>query len=276
MTTANTIISYPGFLTVTVKEQPGYVYFDWENFEISLDDCMDAFKQAEQTIAKKGVFYIVSNTTKVTQSLKQEVATWWGTVCMPSLATCGVRLIVSVVPASVTTKSGNSDIVNNIVLQSAHTVREAESLVQAFQSGKAIEKEQFIKATPQRVFQALTVKTELEKWFVQKAELQLAQEGDIRIEWAPGIAEHGKVKQVKPSELFSFTWEEFSPTPTSVRFELQADRQGTLLRLTHSRIGDGENWGDYYANLSKGWAAHLKDLTSWVETGTCPPPGPRG
>jgi uncharacterized protein YndB with AHSA1/START domain len=141
---------------------------------------------------------------------------------------------------------------------------------------KTITKEQFIKATSERVFKALTEKQELERWFVQEADIELKPGGTIRTNWAPGMGEHGKVKEVKPSQLFSFTWEgAFSPTPTTLTFELRAEKDGTLLTFTHSGIGEGEGW-EAYTNMGKGWDAHLKDLTSWIETGTCPPPGPRG
>jgi len=144
---------------------------------------------------------------------------------------------------------------------------------------KSIKKEQFIKATPERVFKALTEKEELERWFVQEAVVELKPEGIIQTNWAPGMGEHGKVKEVTPPQRFSFTWEgQFSPTPTTITFDLTKENDGTLLTLTHSGIGEGEGW-EAYTNMNeegKGWEAHLKDLTSWVETGTCPPPGPRG
>jgi hypothetical protein len=136
MTSANKIIAKPGFLSITYQETPGYLYFDWENFEISLGDCMDAFARAEKAMVEQGVFFIVSDIVKVKQSLRPEVAQWWGEECLPSLAKCGVRLIVNVVPASAPTKSGNSDVVNTIVMQSAHSVSQAESLIRAFQNGK--------------------------------------------------------------------------------------------------------------------------------------------
>ncbi len=141
---------------------------------------------------------------------------------------------------------------------------------------KTITKEQFMKATPQRVFQALTQKEELERWFVQEADVELKPEGTIRTNWAPGVGEHGKVKEVKPSQLFSFTWEgAFSPTPTTITFALTKEKDGTLVTLTRSGIGEGEGW-EAYATISKAWEAHLQDLTSWIETETCAPPGPRG
>ena len=54
-----------------------------------------------------------------------------------------------------------------------------------------ITKERFIRATPERVFKALT--EELGTWFVQKAEVELKPGGRILTEWAPGMGEHGKL-----------------------------------------------------------------------------------
>jgi uncharacterized protein YndB with AHSA1/START domain len=144
---------------------------------------------------------------------------------------------------------------------------------------KTITKKLLIKAAPERVFKALTQKDELEKWFVQEAVVDLRPGGEVQTNWAPGMGEQGKVKEVKSPHLFSFTWEgQFSPNPTTLTFALTKEKDGTLLTLTHSDIGTGAGW-EAYTNMDqegKGWDAHLKDLACWIETGTCPPPGPRG
>ena len=44
-------------------------------------------------------------------------------------------------------------------------------------SRRSIEKDLFIKATPRRVFQALTEQAELERWYLTKAELDLRPGG---------------------------------------------------------------------------------------------------
>ena len=141
MTNTNTIISKPGFLTITYKENPSCIYFAWEDFSISLDDCVDAFARAEKAMVEHGAFHIITDTANVKQALRPEVAKWWGEVCMPSLAKCGVKLIVSVVPASAiaqqSIRSSPAEVVNGIVMQKARSVSEAESLLRAFQSGKA-------------------------------------------------------------------------------------------------------------------------------------------
>ena len=53
----------------------------------------------------------------------------------PSFAKCGLKLLEGVVSASAN-KSGQAEVVNTIVMQSAGSVSESESLVRAFQSGK--------------------------------------------------------------------------------------------------------------------------------------------
>ena len=142
--------------------------------------------------------------------------------------------------------------------------------------GRSLEKELFIKATPQRVFQALTEKADLERWFVKKAEVDLRPGGAIRLEWAPDAVEIGKILVCEPPSRLSYTWETFGPGPTTITFELTAENDGTRLRLTHTGIGEGEDWDRYYTSVKRGWSAHLGDLAAWLETGICNPPGPRG
>lgn len=146
---------------------------------------------------------------------------------------------------------------------------------QTFLPGRSLEKELFIKATPQRVFQALTEKEDLERWFLVKADLDLRPGGAIRFEWGPGMVEVGKILVLEPPHRLSYSWEAFEAGPTTITFELAAENDGTRLHLIHSGIGQGEDWDNYYSSVSSGWNAHFKDLTSWLETGTCPPPGPR-
>ncbi len=141
--------------------------------------------------------------------------------------------------------------------------------------GRTLEKELFIKAPPERVFRALTEKEDLERWFLVKAEVDLRPGGAIRFEWGPGMVEIGKIVALEPPHRLSYTWEALEPSPTTITFELTAENDGTRLRLTHTGIGEGEDWDTYYTSVNGGWNAHLKDLTAWLETGTCPPPGPR-
>lgn len=61
--------------------------------------------------------------------------------------------------------------------------------------GRSIEKEVIIKANPERVFQALTEREELERWFARTAEIDLRPGSAINLEWdrAAGIVERGTI-----------------------------------------------------------------------------------
>jgi uncharacterized protein YndB with AHSA1/START domain len=143
-------------------------------------------------------------------------------------------------------------------------------------SGRSLEKELFIKATPERVFQALTEKEDLKRWFVKKAEVDLCPGGAIRLEWAPDAVEIGKILVLEPPHRLSYTWEALEPSPTTITFELTAENDGTRLRLIHTGIGEGEDWDTYYTSVNSGWSVHLKNLTAWLETGIGETPGPTG
>jgi uncharacterized protein YndB with AHSA1/START domain len=142
--------------------------------------------------------------------------------------------------------------------------------------GRSLEKELFIKATPQRVFQALTEKADLERWFVKKAEVDVRPGGAIRLEWAPDAVEIGTILVLDPPRRLSYTWEALEPSPTTITFELTAENDGTRLHLIHTGIGEGEDWDTYYTSINSGWNVHFKNLTAWLETGIGETPGPTG
>jgi uncharacterized protein YndB with AHSA1/START domain len=142
--------------------------------------------------------------------------------------------------------------------------------------GRSLEKDVFINATPERVFQALTRKDEMERWFVQKAEVDLRPGGAIRLEWGPGAVETGRIVVLEPPHRLSYSWEALEPSPTTITFELTPESGGTRLHLIHTGIGDGEDWDNYYTSVNGGWNAHLNNLTAWLETGKCELPGPTG
>jgi uncharacterized protein YndB with AHSA1/START domain len=139
---------------------------------------------------------------------------------------------------------------------------------------RSIEKEVFIKASPERVFQALSEKEELECWFLVKAELDLRPGGALSFYWGPGVYNTGKILEVDPSYRLSYTWEAMEPDPVTITFTLNTENDGTRLRLVQSGMGEGKDWDHYYNLRNNGWTIHLDHLIAWLETGTCPSPGP--
>ena len=74
-------------------------------------------------------------------------------------------------------------------------------------TGRMIEKELFIRATPARVFRALTEKADLEAWFVKEATIDLRVGGALRLFWDPESVE-GTFLEIDPPRRVVFTWDE--------------------------------------------------------------------
>ncbi|HEY1351972.1 MAG TPA: SRPBCC domain-containing protein [Ktedonobacteraceae bacterium] len=133
--------------------------------------------------------------------------------------------------------------------------------------GRLIEKELFIKASPERVFRALTEKEELERWFLQKAEIDLRPGGAIRFEWRPGVMNVGKILILDPPRRLSYSWDVQTPGATTVTFDLTSENDGTRLHVVNTGFGEGGDWDHYYDLRTDGWGVHLGNLAAWLETG---------
>lgn len=142
-----------------------------------------------------------------------------------------------------------------------------------------IEKRIELKATPARVWRALTDHREFGQWF------------RVRLDgpFVPGQASRGRVtypgyehlvfevvvQKIEPERLFSFTWHpaavdaaaDYSQeTPTLVEFRLEPVAGGTRLLLTESgfdRLPPGRR-ADAFRMNEGGWATQMTNLDQHV------------
>lgn len=131
--------------------------------------------------------------------------------------------------------------------------------------GRTVEKELFIKASVEQVFRAITDPVELGRWFGQQAEVDLRPGGALRFTWVPEGTEGGTVVAVEPPRRFVFQWG--SKHVTEVAFVLTPHDDGTLLRLTETGFGAGDDWDRMYIENNRGWDKELGHLRTWVEEG---------
>jgi uncharacterized protein YndB with AHSA1/START domain len=129
-------------------------------------------------------------------------------------------------------------------------------------------KEIFIRATPERVFRALTEKADLEAWFVKEATIDLRVGGALRLFWDPESVE-GTFLEIDPPRRVVFTWDERPAIAgiTTSAFTLTAEGDGTLLHLVHSGFGMGETWNRLFENINGGWNVELENLRRYLEEG---------
>ena len=64
--------------------------------------------------------------------------------------------------------------------------------------------------------------------------------------------------------------------PMSLEVGCRVDGAGTLLRVRHHAMGDGERWQRYAALMQRGWDSSLEALKRYLEDGAEPRLPPRG
>lgn len=132
--------------------------------------------------------------------------------------------------------------------------------------GRTIEKELFIRATAERVFRALTVAGELERWFVSAARHDAVPGGPLWLHWEGDGTAEGRYLVVEPPHRLVYEWSS-TPGSTRVTIELTPEADGTRLRLHEVGFGEGEDWDALFAGETSGWGTLLAALKTWVETG---------
>jgi uncharacterized protein YndB with AHSA1/START domain len=145
-----------------------------------------------------------------------------------------------------------------------------------------IEKNLELKATPARVWRALTDYREFGTWFKVRIEApfvagqpsrgQLLYPGYEHIRWEVLI------RKMEPERLFSFSWHPYAvdpqvdysqETPTLVEFRLQPVAGGTLLSLTESGFSTlpPHRFADAMRMNESGWTQQMKNIESHVTDG---------
>jgi uncharacterized protein YndB with AHSA1/START domain len=132
--------------------------------------------------------------------------------------------------------------------------------------GRTVEKEVVIRATPGRVFRALTTKEDLERWFVTEAEVDPRPGGSLKFVWETNAIE-GKFVEVSPHRIVYILDEGSGYGTTTVTITLTAEGEGTRLHLLHTGFGEGAHWDQLYRGLDSGWNAELGNLRAWLDDG---------
>ena len=139
---------------------------------------------------------------------------------------------------------------------------------------KLIERELFIDAPPERVFELLTDAELLIEWMAPEAELDARVGGQIRWTHLEGDSVIGNFVELVPARrvVFTFGWDRADiavpPGSTTVEIDLRPARGGTQLRLVHRGLSGP--MADAHAG---GWTNYLARLAALAE-GRDPGPDP--
>ena len=136
--------------------------------------------------------------------------------------------------------------------------------------GRTIEKEIFIKASPERVFEAFTSSDALANWWsMAESELDLRPGGRWRFKWTSGDQVHGIIVEIDPPRRLVMDWDEGEEmNDTRLTVEFHAENGGTRVRLHDTGYGSGGDWDALYDGVTSGWGKALEGLRAWLEDGT--------
>ncbi len=133
-------------------------------------------------------------------------------------------------------------------------------------SSKKLEK--FIQAPPAEVFVYFTNSTALKDWLCDVATVDPRPGGRLYMWWNGDYYTSGEYLAIEKDKSVSFSWfgrEE--PHATRVDVKLKNQKGGTLVRLTHQKIGKSQKWNEIGAEYEKQWAKGLENLASVLENG---------
>lgn len=134
----------------------------------------------------------------------------------------------------------------------------------------------FIAAPRERIFEALTDPKQAVRWWGQNDRYHLSEfimDTKVGGKWSTAggsmkmgdINVHGEFVEVDPPRRLAYTWiSSWMPKTTTVLWELEAQNDGTLVKLTHTGFaGDAEQ----AQNHSHGWNLVISWLQAYVERG---------
>ncbi|HRJ50523.1 MAG TPA: SRPBCC domain-containing protein, partial [Phycisphaerales bacterium] len=123
-----------------------------------------------------------------------------------------------------------------------------------------------IRATPERVFRALTDPREMDEWISTAARADVRAGGEYTYGWMipPGHAcGPTRLVEVVPNRLVVHDWGYKDEPRTEVRWELTPVSEGTRVRLVHVRRNEQPEIGGYM----QGWSSFLVMLQEYATLG---------
>jgi len=134
---------------------------------------------------------------------------------------------------------------------------------------RSVDHQYFIRASPERTFDAITKPDLLVKWLADRAELNLRHGGSYRLGWTNGPTHTGTIVDFEPGRSIAFAWEwpGVALRGTVLRLTVEPKDDGSIFRIEHSGFPKLERWTDLYGGAEWGWTYFALNLKSLLEKG---------
>jgi hypothetical protein len=130
-----------GYVKVYANNDLKYILFDWESFNISLEDMKNSFEKSLQYMIKNDIKTYIAGSGNVKNALSQDILKWFEGEWIPTMNKNGIELVVTILPKSsignLSTKSWQKPVdVGNIRLVNVLSMEEAEDYIKQYRIGK--------------------------------------------------------------------------------------------------------------------------------------------
>jgi uncharacterized protein YndB with AHSA1/START domain len=127
--------------------------------------------------------------------------------------------------------------------------------------------EKLVKATPARVYYALTHAGELVDWMCDYATIAPRPQGRMYLWWHGDFYSAGEFISLEENRSVVFQWHaRLDPCASEVAIQLEPKENGTLVTLVQT-LPDGEYWTENAPRFQKEWKWTLENLAQVIETG---------
>ena len=138
----------------------------------------------------------------------------------------------------------------------------------ALMAGRVIAFTLAIRASRERIWNALTDPEQIAQWsYPEAVEVDKLEVGGVYGFITDDAADEdgAEIMEWDPPSRFVFRWYSSEPQPTTVEYELEASGNYTLLYFRNSGFMDGPDWDKAYAEDFEGWVALTLALKELVE-----------
>jgi uncharacterized protein YndB with AHSA1/START domain len=122
-----------------------------------------------------------------------------------------------------------------------------------------VERETFVEASPEEVWEALTDEDRLEEWLAPDVELDPVEGGEIAVRDGED-QRSGTVETLEENERFAFTWARPGEGESFVEFTIEAVPEGTRVTVVETPTAAPDSAGSPTAMVAGGWAPRLARL----------------
>jgi uncharacterized protein YndB with AHSA1/START domain len=126
----------------------------------------------------------------------------------------------------------------------------------------------FIRASPRKVFEAISTPRGLVSWMVVRADLPAKTGARYELEFDGGWRHRGTVQRFRAgrSIALAWAWDGVPLQGTVLTLSVRPKKGGALFQLVHDGFPREKKWMDLYGGAEWGWTYYGMNLKSVLET----------